>query len=202
MAEVPQLHSEIEKMNYLSQREMVNLTMNYHKAVCSEYECVNYTKHIPKVTYKFELLSGVTYHNNYYAPQAGFLIHIWRPLKNEKLYFKTGIIYSDRPYFRKDPYEEVKYDYNIKIPVSFQYVFGKKNFKPTIALGWTTGIFLISSFQSGFTYSFTENIEFSFNASVDGLIALPVGLHKEIFDNNLAHTISVGIIYNIQCWLV
>ncbi|MFB6343914.1 hypothetical protein ACE1ET_19485 [Saccharicrinis sp. FJH62] len=198
MSEAPELFPEIDKMDRLDQRDLVNLSIDYHNAICNDNECVNYTKNIPKVTYKFELMSGVTYHNNYYTPQVGFLVHIWRPLKNEKLYLKTGIIYSDRPYLKKDYDKEDEYDYSIKIPLSFQYVFGKRDLKPTIALGWPTGIFLISSFQGGFIYSFSEKFELSFNASIDGLIALPMDLHKELYNNSLGHSLNIGLIYNLK----
>lgn len=198
MSEAPQLFPKIDKMDRLNQRDLVNLSVDYHNAICNDYKCVNYTKNIPKLTYKLELMSGVTYHNNYYTPQVGFLVHMWRPLKNEKLYLKTGIIYSDKPHWKKHYNKEDECDYSIKFPISFQYVFGKRDFKPTIALGWPTGIFLISSFQSGFIYSFSEKFELSLNASVDGLIALPSNLHKELYNNTLGHSINIGLIYNLK----
>jgi hypothetical protein len=197
MSEAPELFPEIDKMDRLNQRDLVNISMDYHNAICNEYECVNYTKKIPKVTYKFELISGVTYHNSYYAPQVGFIMHIWRPLTSEKLFLKIGILYSDRPFWKKDYNKTDEYDYSIKFPVSFQYVFGKKDFKPTISIGWPTGIFLVSSFQCGFIYSFSEKFELSLSGSIDGLIALPMNEHKNLYNNNLGHTINFGIIYNL-----
>lgn len=198
MSETPELFPKIDKMGRLSQRDLVNLSVDYHYAVCDEGGCVNYTKRIPKVTYKFELISGVTCHNNYYAPQVGFLVHIWRPLKNEKLYLKTGILYSDRPDWKKDYYKEDKYDYSIKFPVSFQYVFGRKDFKPTISIGFPTGIFPISSCQGGFIYSFSRKFELSFSGSVDGLLSLPLGEHRNLYNSALGHTLSFGLIYNLN----
>ena len=198
MSDAPELYPEIDKLDNLSQRELVNLSIEYHNAVCSEYKCINYTKNIPVVTYKIEVMSGATYHNHYYAPQFGILVHIWRPLRNEKLYLKTGIIYSDRPYWRKDDSKVDEYKYNIKFPISFQYVFGKGTFKPTLAFGFPTGIFLISSFQGGFIYSLSKDFEISFSSSLDGLLALPMGFHKEIYNNQLGHSINVGLIYQLK----
>lgn len=199
MSEAPELFPEIDEMNRLNQRDLVNISVDYHNAICDEYECVNYTKNIPKVTYyKFELVSGATKHNKYYSPQFGFLVHIWRPLKNEKLYFKAGIIYSDRLHtYKKDINKEGEYDYSIKFPVSFQYVFGKGDFKPTIAFGWPTGNFLLSSFQSGFIYSLSDKYELSVNASIDGLLSLTLGMHKSMFNSQLGHSLNIGLIYDL-----
>ncbi|NJN25556.1 MAG: hypothetical protein HC819_06135 [Cyclobacteriaceae bacterium] len=141
MSEAPELFPKIDEMDILDQRDLVNISIDYHNAICNEYECVNYTKFIPKVTYKLELLSGATYHNKYYAPQFGFLVHIWRPLKNEKLYLKMGIIYSDKPYLNKSIIKANEHDYNIKFPVSFQYVFGKRDFKQRLLLDGRQGFF-------------------------------------------------------------
>jgi len=195
MSETPELFPVIDKMDRLNQRDLVSLAVDYHNTICNEYECINYTKNIPKVTYKLELLSGVTYHNSYYAPQIGFLVHIWSPLKNEKLFIKTGVLYSDRPYWKQGYRRE---GYSVKFPLSFQYVFGKKEFKPTLALGWPTGIFLISSLQGGFIYSFSEHLELSINASIDGLLSLPMDIHKELYNNPLGHSFNIGVIYNIN----
>ncbi|GAB4325017.1 MAG: hypothetical protein Kow00127_17740 [Bacteroidales bacterium] len=125
-------------------------------------------------------------------------MHIWSPLKNEKLYVKTGIIYSAKPYWKKDNIKKDKHSFNIKIPVSLQYVFGKRAFKPTIAFGYPTGIFLISSLQGGFIYTFSDKFELSLNASVDGLLALPLNLHEELYNNQLGHSLNLGLIYNFK----
>ncbi len=203
MSDVPELFPQINKMGQLNQRDLVNLSMDYHNAVCNDSECINYTKKIPKITYKIEVFSGLTYHNKYYSPQFGVLLHIWRPLKNEKLYVKTGLLFSDKPYIYKyimylDANEDER-DYAINIPISFQYVFGEKQFKPTIAFGFPTGINrMIFSFQGGFIYSLSKNIDLSFSSSIDGLLAFPMNMHKDIFNNNFGHSINLGLIYQIK----
>ncbi|MEI6062061.1 MAG: hypothetical protein WCR72_15270, partial [Bacteroidota bacterium] len=141
MADAPQLFPEIDHIEKLQQKDLVKLSMDYHKAVCNEYECVNYAKSIAKVQYKFEALSGANYHNAYYTPQYGGLVHISQPLRNERLFFKTGLLYSARSYARKDFRNGTRY--NLKIPASFEYVFGKRAFKPTLDFGCPTGIYPI-----------------------------------------------------------
>lgn len=195
MAETPQLFPEIDKIEDLNQHDLVNLSLEYHEASCKEYECINYAKNVPKVTYKLEIASGVNYHNSYYTPHIGLLVHIWRPLRNQKLYFITGVLYSARNYSRRNFGNT---QYNFKIPISMQYVFGKKAFKPTIAFGFPTGIYFISSIQGGFIYSLTRNIEFCLNASVDGPFSFPFGYHKDVFDNNFGHSLNFGILYDFK----
>jgi hypothetical protein len=198
MSDAPELFPEIDKMEILNQRNLVDLSVDYHNAICEEYPCVDYTKKIPKITYKLELLTGATKHNAYYSPQYGILVHVWSPLRNEKLYVKAGIIYSEKTYNRKSGNDTESKDYSLKFPISLQYVFGQGRLKPTVALGFPTGIFLISSVQGGFIYSFTEKFEIALNASLDGLLAFPAGLHEEIFDNNFGHSIGFGLIYQIK----
>jgi len=198
MSEAPALFPEIDNIDNLHQRDLVKLSMDYHKAVCNEYECVNYTKNIPNVTYKIEVLTGVNHHNNFYTPQFGILVHIWRPLRNERLYLKTGVLYSTRPYYKRIDKIEDKADYSIKIPFSFEYVFGKKALKPTLAIGFSTGIFLCSSFQAGFTYTFSEKFEFCLNGSVDGLLSQVLWGTEELFNNNFGHSLSSGLIYKLN----
>lgn len=194
MADAPQLFNDIDKMRTLNEKDLVKLSVNYHHAVCNEYECVNYTKRLLNVRSKVELVTGVTRHNKYYTPKAGVLFHL--PLRGDKIFLKTGILYGDRPYGIK-AYNEEEYDYNLKVPVSFQYVFTGNKFKPTIALGWPTGIFLISSLETGFIYSVSKNWEVSVNGSIDGLMMLAVGQHHEMYDNRLGHSLGFGIIYNL-----
>jgi len=198
MSEAPQLYSEIDKMSKLDQRHLVKLSVDYHNAVCNEYECVNYTKKVGNVTYKTELVAGITYHDKFYAPMTGVLLHVMDPLVNKRLYLKIGVLYSDKMAVRKDYRERNDIAYSFKFPVSFQYVFGDNKFKPTFALGWPTGIFLVSSLQGGFIYSLSPKLELSANASIDGVLRMIAEEQEWYFKNKFPHTINCGLIYRIQ----
>lgn len=197
MKDAPELFDRIDGLGSLNQRDLVKLSVDYHNLVCDDYECIDYTKRIPKVLYKLEAVSGINYHNSFYTPHFGFLLHVWRPLISQRLYIKTGIIYSDRPDFRKHTRKNDKY--SIKVPLSFQYVIGENAFKPSVGYGYSTGIYFISSLNLGFIYSFSEKMELSFSSSVDGpfLFALP-GIYESVFDNRFAHTISFGLLYTLN----
>jgi hypothetical protein len=193
MEDAPALFPEIDKIDRLKQADLVKLSVDYHKAVCNDHECVNYTKDVPKVAYKMEVLSGFNHHNKEYTPQFGLLFHVGRPLRNERLYVKTGLIYSARNYGRQDLNHPTQY--NIKIPLSFEYIFGKKAFKPLIAIGCPTGIYPIVSLQGGLIVSVTPGFELSISGSVDGILGLLAGYHPKFYNNDFGHTINFGLIF-------
>lgn len=200
MSDAPQLFSEIDKMRKLNSKDLVKLSVNYHHAVCTDYECVNYTKKISNYQSKVELVTGVTRHNDYYSPKVGVLYY--HPIKSDRIFIKTGVLYSDRAYWRKEKSTE-DYEFNLKIPLSIEYIFSRRNFKPTIGLGWPTGllawsgVFPVTSIEAGFIYSVTKNWEVSMNGSVDGLYYLTIDEHYLLYNNSLGHSLSFGIIYNL-----
>ncbi|HLO89763.1 MAG TPA: hypothetical protein VK172_01235 [Lentimicrobium sp.] len=200
MAEAPQLFTEIDKMRKLNQKDLVELSVEYHHAVCNEYECVNYTKKILNVRTKVELVTGVTRHNDYYTPKVGVLFHL--PIKDNNFYIKTGILFGDRSFRRKGYFDKEETDYSLKIPVSLEYIFGSKNFRPTIGIGWPTGVlgfsemFPISSLEAGFIYTIQQSWEVSISGSVDGLMSYALDEQYFLFNTPLGHSLSFGIIYN------
>lgn len=197
MSDAPELFPQIEKLENLNQRELVDLSVNYHNSVCTEYECINYAKKIPRITYKLELLTGVNKHSSEYTPQYGVLVHFWRPLANEKLYLKTGIVYSydhkESSYNKNN--EKV---YGVKIPVRVQYVFGKKAFRPTVSLGYANIIYLMSSFEAGFLYSVLPNLELSCSASTEAILYQTLSFSNYLFDNNFPHSLNFGLVYKFK----
>lgn len=198
MSETPELFSEIDKMKSLKQKDLVKLSIDYHHAICDDNKCINYAKEVPETRFKLELFSGLNYHNNYYSPQAGLLIHINRPVLSERLYLRTGIIYSEKPYWKKDVLVREERIFSLKIPISLQYVFGNKDFKPTVAYGWPTGIFLISSLEAGFIYSFSKRFEVRLSGSIDGPFAFTLNQHRYLFNNKFAHSFNFGLIYGLN----
>jgi len=200
MSDAPELFPQIEKIEYLKQTELVDLAVNYHNSVCSEYECINYTKKIPRVTYKLEVFSGVSMHSSVYTPQYGVVVHIGSPFTNKKLFIKTGLIYSFdyKAVSHFYGYVNKNYIYNLKIPISLHYVFGKKAFKPTLGFGFPTGLFLISSIQGGFLYSVSRNLELSCSASSDALLLQLSGESKYYFENNFPHSLYFGLVYKFK----
>ena len=195
--DTPELFPRIDKMEQLSQDKLVKLAVDYHKIICDS-TCINYTKKTYPQTIQYEILTGLNYHTDFYTPQIGILLHIWRPLKNENLFIKTGLIYSVKPSIRNNlqTYQSsLKPSYSLKIPLSFEYQYGHKNIKPIFAYGFTTGNWLISSLQGGFIAKINNNYEFTINCSIDGPLFLVRNMHSDVFDNNFGHSVNFGLIY-------
>jgi hypothetical protein len=200
MSDAPVVFPEIDKIDRLTQRDLVKIAVDYHNAVCTDEECINYTKALSEMSFtcKLEAFSGVNYHNAYYTPYYGLQVHVWRKMKKERFFLKMGIIYSDKNYENKLSNDADARDYSIKIPISLQYVFCDGIFKPTIAIGWPTGFLNTQSIQAGFILSLSKNFELNLNGSIDGLYPLFSQKNQEYFNNNLAHTLSFGIMYRLN----
>lgn len=198
MSDTPELYPEIDKLDNLSQRQLVKISTDYHNAVCSDDECVNYTKKIPKLTYQLELLTGAEFHNHYYSPVIGVLLHASKAALNNRISLNIGFLYSDKFYISKDYYKVKNYHYRIKIPLSFQIIFGHKALKPTIAIGFTTGAIYIDSFQGGLIYSISDKFAINLSAAIDGIIPLIMNEHRDIYDNPFGHTFNLGLLYKIK----
>jgi len=202
MADAPQLFTDIDRMDKLNQRDLVKLSVDYHHAVCSDYECTTYTKDLPPgtlyfngwpMTLKLEGYAGINLHNPVYTPAGGILLHIGLNRPKQHLLLKTGLIYSVRPYFYSRNLE-----YNLKIPISLYYKFGNMAFKPYLGFGFPTGNFMISSLQSGFIYSLSDKLEFCLSASIDAPLYLLADEHMTVFGNNFGHSVNAGLIWVLQ----
>lgn len=198
MQDAPQLNSKLENMGLPKQRELVKLMNDYHKAVCSDWACVNYSKVIPDARFTLELYSGMSRHNDYYTTHYGVMVHYWEPLLSTKLYLKTGLLYAQTPYFKRNFYMNPNYNYHLRIPLSIYYAFGNGSFKPTIGFGWPTGLFTISSLEVGFQYSVTKKFGINATASMDALQAWVQHRQRRLFDNTFGHSINAGLLYKLH----
>lgn len=198
MSETPELYPKIDRMDNLNQRDLVKISTDYHHAVCDDYDCINYSKKLIKITYQLELYSGAEYHNSYYTPMAGALLHISKPMKNSRFGIKVGLLYADHWAVDKSEYYPEERDYRIKIPLSVQFAFGKRKFKPAISVGFITGTWLLDTFQAGFIYSFSDKFGICLNGSIDGVIPLLLGNHNDMYNNPFGHSLSFGLVYTIK----
>jgi len=191
MQDSPEMLTEIEKVDVIKQKSLIQLAEDYHNSVCFDRECINYTKTIPKVSLKLEPFTGVNYHNDFYTPQYGIFLNIWRPLKNEKLYFKIGLSYSSLPGGIRSDSTYSGSEYKINIPFYWQYVFGEGKIKPTFGVGFINGK-LETSLQTGLIYALSDNFELTVNGSIDSILKLVTNLNREYYNNNFGHSIMIG----------
>lgn len=103
MQDASQFQSRIQSISKPSHEGLLNLAEDYHYAVCEGEKCIIYEKKLPFFKFNIEGLVGTTniqninkreiVGNNYF--KTGLMVHFWMPRVNEKLYFKTGLLYSN-----------------------------------------------------------------------------------------------------------
>jgi len=153
LQDCPVLFDEIDKIKSPSHYDLIRLIKKYHEIKCPNEVCVIYKKKMPKFRIDLQPVFGITKLNNEYAMdgysntdydiQFGLLTYIWLPLTNERVYFRSGILYS-----KIKELDAVKYNLNFepdsfiyrksnyfKIPIQFQYVFLKYRISPTFGGG-------------------------------------------------------------------
>ena len=196
MSETPQLFPKIDKLVNLDQSALVKISTDYHDLTCAGSECINYTKTKPKhrFDYRLEAISGFNRHNDYYSMQIGAILYISN--KNMKnVYLRVGLLLADaRAQYRTDKDSH----YYPRIPISMMFTFGKGKIKPLLGIGFTTGIFPLISIEGGLLFPLEKNIDVKLSGAIDGVPSYISGSHPEIFDNKLAHTISLGIVFNLN----
>lgn len=134
MKDAPELKPKINTVTKPEHKSLVRIAEEYHTTVCSDKECLVYEKPFPKIYIIPEITAGVIRSALFENVDsdlllvAGFIGHIGMPKRNEKLFFRTGILYS-RPYLDKK-------NRNIfKIPVQIEYIYPKGIFRPRFAYG-------------------------------------------------------------------
>ncbi len=195
MADAPQLFPEIDNIDFLNQQQLVDVCINYHNAVCDSYQCIDYAKNLHKPINSLEIQCGLTRHSSYYMPAAAVLVHLGR-YKNPNLYVKTGVLFSDNPYW-VDP--SVEKNYSLKFGGGIEYIFKTETFRPFVALMYFVGMdWHYSSAQVGFTVEVDEDVNFIASVSMDGLHLMLYQLHPVVYNNNFGHTINIGLSYLLK----
>jgi hypothetical protein len=191
MQDAPQLLPKIEKLDRLYQSNLVNIAVDYHNAVCKNYECINYTKKITKQFIKIESAFGINYHNRYYSPFISTLFHLVPFTRQEYFFIVIGLLYSDKPHYMKENDEIDKYDYNITFSGSCEFVIGKKRIKPILSFGY---IYEYGpTIQTGLIYSISNRFELIMKGAYDGYPFYS----KLYFNNSFGHSLSLGFIYKL-----
>ncbi len=134
MDDAPDFQSEIEKIKKPGTENLIKLTEDYQNKVCKGEKCIIYEKKVSFIKLNLELAGGfVNYQNldnlkdiNYF--QMGIITHIWMPRLNEKIYFRTGILFSTLNL------NNSKFSV-YKIPLQLEYIYPKSIIRPKIALG-------------------------------------------------------------------
>jgi hypothetical protein len=134
MDDAPMFQSRIDNMGKPEHENLIKLAEDYHNEVCKDTSCIIYEKKLPLLRFDIEITGGIVnyqnagnIHNKSYF-QGGILTHFWMPRTSEKLYFRTGILYST---LEANNVTSTIY----KIPIQLEYIYPKGVFRPIIAYG-------------------------------------------------------------------
>lgn len=136
MQDAPEIQTKIQNFKQPDHNNLIKLAEAYHYAVCEDEECIIYEKQQPFIKVNLETVAGVVNFPNNPAVEEGYhfltgaLVHLWMPRLNEKVYFKTGLMYS--------PVKETVHglDYYLKIPIHIGYMAPKTyRIRPTVSMG-------------------------------------------------------------------
>jgi hypothetical protein len=143
MQDAPEFQSRIAKLGKPEHESLIKLAEDYHNSVCKEEPCIIYEKELPRLRLELEIIGGIVNYQGFEGMvnyefwkdikdmtyfQMGFLANFWLPGRSEKLFLRTGILYST---VNKNNVSETI----LKIPVQFEYVYPKGIFKPKMAVG-------------------------------------------------------------------
>ena len=134
MQDAPEFQSRIATIGQPDRDNLIKLTKEYQKIVCKNEACIIYEKKLPTLKLDIEIVGGIAnYPNsintlNKHNFETGILVHLWMPLANEKLFFKSGILFSS---INPDTGKEPVY----KIPIQLEYVYPKGIVRPKLAYG-------------------------------------------------------------------
>jgi hypothetical protein len=154
MQDAPDLQPKIRSIAKPEQQNLINLAEKYHNEVCKGEECIIFEKKLPLFKANMEIIGGFVDFGleddiaDGLFFQSGVLVHIWMPRANEKLYFKTGIIYA-----RPELNSGIKTNY-LKIPLHIVYLAPKSmKIRPTASIG-----LLSPSYSAGFLVGINETV--------------------------------------------
>lgn len=207
-SDAPVLQSQLEKFRKPNHKNLINLASEYHYEVCDTEFCLVYEKKAPFLKLALEPVLGFIKYQQADAAsaEAGIHLFVWIPRANEKLFLKTGFLFSG---FSSD-----KKTYSIsKMPLQLQYLYPKHNFQPKLNLG--ANFYRMTSkeyhlhqnknvqrfhtlhFGTGFHYKLDDYFFLSTNLSTE-LNPLSSALQKESSAfSKASHSFNIGLYFKI-----
>lgn len=166
MSDAPELFNKIKNVQNLEHQPLIKISKQYHEMICKDKTCVIYEKKQPIIKISPELTAGlIKFHSNEYLYNieekqymvGGILANIWLPRSNEKLYFRTGLLYASINL------KDGKKASFLKIPLHLCYQLPTKNFiKPFASIGLLT-----PSYGAGIMFKINKHLNVGFQGWAD-----------------------------------
>lgn len=185
MKDAPEFQSRINSIKKPEHQNLIKLAKDYNNAVSEGEQSIIYEKKQPFLKVNLEGVFGVVNFKNVddindkYYFQSGVIVHFWMPSTNEKIYFKTGFLYS-----RVEDMDGEESG-NLKIPTHIAYLAPKAyKIRPSFSIGLFS-----PSYSGGVTVRINERINIGVqswvNFNYDKILWVPSQLNNYSILGNL-----------------
>jgi hypothetical protein len=209
--DAPQLIENIQIIKKPNDKNLIKLVKEYQNIVSKNEKYIVYEENLPLFKLNTELSAGfinydnINYLNDKYFFIGGFYAHIGMPKVNEKLFFRTGFVYS--------PIEVDNRNFSVyKIPIQIEYIYPKAVIRPKFALGFNVypkpfednsingksiinPVFHSFALMGGLNLKLKESIYLSINYDVDFKAKPEFAFLPEYL---LSNQLLVGIFFKIR----
>jgi len=168
----PEIQDDINRAQF-DYKPLIKLTREYHNYVCSDYECIDYSKSTahkiffePAIGIVFSGLNLHTSSDHAWSVRPALLLNLRiLPLKSfNRLHFITGLTYSSVNFggdFHNYIYDNIvernyrifmKFNY-LSIPVNFEFMLSAKKIQPFVSLGFSSNFIIKPDYSIASVYS-------------------------------------------------
>lgn len=200
MQDAPQLRNRIRSLRKPGYRNLIKLAEEYQNTVSGDEKCTVYAKKIPFINLSFEPVMGMVKYNSSekFKVEPGIFIYLWAPHTNEKIYFKTGVVYSRL----KDEGKDVDV---YKIPFQIQYLYPRGIIRPKLSVGFNFCTLKLNDFNNrtytlslcaGLDYPVSKNISMTTNFNADFIPVIYTILYDYKF-SLVSYSFNVGVYITI-----
>lgn len=140
MSDCPALFNRIESLKKPDHDNLIALAKDYHQLICNDNSCIVYSKRKPALGVAAEpavIFNWFRYGTGIYTG-TGISLHFWLPRSSERLYFRTGYMYTRGVLYqrRNDEMEWIGIERSIhRIPVQFEYLVPGRVVQPRFNYG-------------------------------------------------------------------
>jgi hypothetical protein len=199
MQDAPELSSQIQNLKKPECQNLIKLAEDYNNAVCRDKKCIIYEKKHPYLKVLFEPFVGITKYKGYdkIINEFGCFLYLWTSGTNEKLFFKTGLLYNKLP---ENGVDLIIY----KLPIQIQYIYRAYKIQPYVSGGINLEAVIKDynqfthtlSLNAGLNYRLCKWVSIStgFNSDYTSLIDL-VGAKDLKFDL-ISYSIICGLLFD------
>lgn len=194
MRDTPDFQSRIRSVKKPEHQNLIKLAKDYQNAVSEGEQGIIYEKSVSLIKILPEIVAGVIKYSNVqnlndkFYVHAGIIGHIWMPRTSEKMYFRTGILFSQLDFDG----EGKSY---FKIPCQLEYIYPKGILRPRIAYGLNFYMpsYRTVSFDIGANIKLSESTFLSATSDIEFNPAIMI-LPKSM----LSYSLKLGLFFNIK----